>query len=92
MCKQVGHAAKITALYFLHYHLYTGDHDGTVIVWSVSDGRGGLSGKRKRATKKEAAAAKRAGGGGEEGLKDSLRPPRGFVPSGECVLEVLDLP
>ena len=57
--RPTGHAAKITALFFLHDHLYTGDHDGMIIVWHISDGRYGLSNKRKKPSKKDAAKAKR---------------------------------
>jgi len=47
------------------YRLYTGDHDGLIFVWNVSDGRGGLSGKKKKKTKKELAAIARANGESE---------------------------
>jgi hypothetical protein len=47
------------------YRLFTGDHDGLIFVWNVSDGRGGLSGKKKKKTKKELAAIARANGEAE---------------------------
>ena len=44
------------------YRLFTGDHDGLIFVWNVSDGRGGVSGKKKKKTKKELAAIARENG------------------------------
>ena len=87
-----GHAAKITALVLAGYRLYTGDKDGMMIVWELSDGRGGRSAKKKKKTKKEEAAENREREkAGLTDLGDGIFvPPPGFIPSGECVLDVLD--
>ena len=90
-----GHAAKITALFLLQYRLYSGDHEGLVFVWDVSDGRGGRSGKRKKKSRVELAAEDRAalleGGEAAGDLGGGVfRPPEGALTSAQCVVDVLD--
>ena len=93
--RPTGHAAKITAVFLLQYRLFTGDHDGLVFVWDVSDGRGGKSGKKKKKSRKEEAAEARemardglAGSAAE--VTEVFRPPEGGLTSAQCVVDVLD--